>query len=259
MSGEECMRAMDEGGLQALMEARGRGCRWNDRVAQKAAYRGDIAMLEWMRGEGCPFDLVAISAAYAGKTHVLDWMVERGFEIDPGICENAAAGGSKEGMVWARQHGYSWGLTCGALVKHGYLELLRWARAQGAEWKPGLAVRSGMIVCAGIAAKFGHVDILNYMMSDTDVVLIDHGLAGDAIVDCAIDDDHIHVLRWVLEQGYVFSARTCRHAAKRGNLPILQWLRSIGCAWDGRVRAEAVAHGHHELLAWATVNGCPSL
>jgi hypothetical protein len=131
------------------------------------------------------------------------------------ICEKAAKHGFLEMLQWARANGCSWDKrTCAGAAQNGNLELLQWARANGCPWDE--------CTCF-YAAVYGHLEIL----------------------------------RWARANGCPWHKDTCAIAAQNGHLKILQWARANGCPWDKRTCTCAAYHGQLEILQWARANGCP--
>ena len=76
------------------------------RLFAKAAGRGDLEMLKWLRAKGCPWD---------------KW-----------TCANAAKGGHLEMLKWLRDNGCLWSAgACASAAFRGHLEVLEWLRAAG--------------------------------------------------------------------------------------------------------------------------------
>eukprot|EP00873_Tetraselmis_striata_P015409 jgi/Tetstr1/435673/TSEL_024573.t1 len=95
------VRAVAEGGwlgeLQWGVHARGWG------LPRKTSRGGHLEVLQWARGQGCPWG--------------------------PETCHWAARGGTFELLKWARAQGCPWGdTTCGMAACGGHLKLLQWAR-----------------------------------------------------------------------------------------------------------------------------------
>ena len=73
------------------------------------AREGCLAVLQFARQQGCPWD----------------WET----------CAYAAKGGYLEVLQWSRGHGCPWNTrTCSRAAEGGHLEVLQWARAQGCPW-----------------------------------------------------------------------------------------------------------------------------
>ena len=118
------------------------------------------------------------------------------FKINPlkpqsDICLFAAKNGYLETLKWARANGRSWNeLTCAYAAKNGHLETLKWARENGCPWDGW--------TCAG-AAQGGHLEIL----------------------------------KWSRVNGCPWNKRTCEYAAANNHLEILEWARDNECQCRG--------------------------
>jgi hypothetical protein len=107
-------------------------------------------------------------------------------------------------------------VTMGAVVS-GDLDKLQWLHPV---MRVPLCTKSIMI-----AARFGHIDILDWLL---------------------------------LQEGAKLNAAVMKSAAKGGQLVMCQHLRSIGCDWDASACIDAAAQGHVSVLSWLRESGCPS-
>ena len=98
-----------------------------------AAFNGHLAVLQWARVHGCPWDESTCSrVAKNGHLAVLQWARAQGCRWDGTTCAYAAMNGHLEVLKWARAQGCPWEeRTCEAAAVGGHLEVLRWARAHG--------------------------------------------------------------------------------------------------------------------------------
>jgi hypothetical protein len=103
----------------------------------------------------------------------------------------------------------------------------------------------------GVAARFGRLPLLQAAQARC------RGFLTDWTVLEAARGGHLHVVRWLREQGCPWYANACAAAAGGGYLTLLQWLREQGCPWDATTCASAAEGGHLDVLAWARANGCP--
>jgi hypothetical protein len=103
------------------------------------------------------------------------------------LCIYAARNGYLEVLKWARANGCPWNEdTCAQAAWGGHLEVLQWARANGCPWNED--------TCA-YAARGGHLE----------------------------------VLQWARANGCTWDWRTCACAADEGHLDVLKWTRANGC------------------------------
>jgi hypothetical protein len=129
------------------------------------------------------------------------------------FCTHAAREGYLNLIKWARANGCPWDKSPCALARGGHLEVLQWARANGCPW--------GEWICA-YAALGGHLEVLQWLRANR----------------CPWDET------------------TCTAAAGGGHLAVLQWARANGCPWNERTCEWAARGGHLETLQWAISNGC---
>lgn len=86
-----------------------------------------------------------------------------------------------------------------------------------------------------------------------------------SVFDCAAKHGNIDNMKWLLENGCVFSANTFGEAAKNGNLDNMKWLFENGCPWtiihgytsDVTVFNKAVENGNLDNMKWLLEKGCP--
>jgi hypothetical protein len=106
-----------------------------DEACSIAAQEGALEALQWMRKNGCQWDVLTCAyAAEGGHLEVLQWARENGCDWDWSTCTYAAGGGHLEVLQWARKNGCDWGAsTCANAAGGGHLGVLQWARENGCE------------------------------------------------------------------------------------------------------------------------------
>jgi hypothetical protein len=74
-------------------------------------------------------------------------------------CENAAKGGHLQVLQWARANGAPWNdlNLCAIAARKGYLHILRWARANGAQWDKRVHE---------LALSKGHQEIVDWALAN---------------------------------------------------------------------------------------------
>ena len=73
------------------------------------ALRPLVAVLQWARSEGCPWDEMTCSwAAAGGHLSVLQWAISEGCPWDSYTCSESAGGGHLSVLQWTRIHGCPW-------------------------------------------------------------------------------------------------------------------------------------------------------
>jgi hypothetical protein len=98
--------------------------------SKQFAVKGWLALLQWARSNGCPWDEQACaSAARRGHLGVLQWARANGCPWDEWTCADAAEGGHLAVLQWARTNGCLWDeWTCAEAAEGGHLAVLQWAR-----------------------------------------------------------------------------------------------------------------------------------
>ena len=105
--------------------------------------------------------------------------------------------------------------VCAKAARHGYLQILKYAREHGCAWDED--------TCRS-AAKGGYLGILQWAHK--------HHCPWDArTCDSAAEGGHLGILQWARQHGCPWDEFTCSHAAMGGHLNILQWARQHGCHW----------------------------
>ena len=117
------------------------GGRLRTRVRSDVILPGSVALVKWALAEGCPRDEendfnMAEAAAQRGHLELMQWLCgEGGFEMDEGVMAWALKGGNLELVQWLRGEGCPWDWkTCWYAVDYGHVEVLRWARENGCPW-----------------------------------------------------------------------------------------------------------------------------
>jgi hypothetical protein len=120
---------------------RSAGCELQAIACHRAAARGPVGTLRWLRENGCPWDVseVVNGAARNGCTNVLDFVIEQGEVLDAEVLSKALNGagvyGNLQAAQWLRQHGAQWPaiLSWGVrpFMRQWSGDVLVWARAEG--------------------------------------------------------------------------------------------------------------------------------
>ena len=111
------------------------------RVRSDVIAPGSVALAKWALAEGCPREYgsytMAHAAAFRGHVELVKWLCgEGGFAMDERVMRCAARSGNLEFVQWLRGEGCPWDwLTCWHAVDNGHVEVLRWARENGALWR----------------------------------------------------------------------------------------------------------------------------
>jgi hypothetical protein len=182
-------------------------------ICAAAAGGGHLAVLQWLRANGCPWEsdecawgrgIVACVAAGSDRLAALQWARANGCPWDRKACSAAAGGGHLSVLQWARANGCEWDAgTCYEAIRGGHLGVLQWARVNGCEWNA--STWDMMMAAAG---------------------------------------GHLAVLQWLRANECPWSEHICHEAIRGGHLAVLQWARVNGCPWD-RAACLTLAYNCH--------------
>ena len=104
---------------------------------------------------------------------------------------------------------------CELAAKEGYLDLIKWARANGCPWDAWTCT---------YAAEHGHLEVLQWARTN--------GCPWDEwTCSRAAEGGHLEMLQWARTNGCPWSQYTCHEAARGGHLEVLQWAISNGCPY----------------------------
>jgi hypothetical protein len=107
-------------------------CDWDgEDPCAAAAGNGHLAVLQWARANGCPWDIFTCRAAIrGGHLAVLQWLRANGCSWDERACAYAAEGGHLAVLQWLRANGCPWNSqVCSWAGRNGHKAVLDWARA----------------------------------------------------------------------------------------------------------------------------------
>lgn len=178
------------------------------------------------------------------------------------LCREIVQGGYLELLKWARANGLAWDvLTCAYAAADGRLDIMKWAHANGCPMDKTTCVS---------AARNGQLEVLQWARANGC-----HWTSSTC--EYAARGGHLDVLKWAHANGCTMDESwICPNAAEGGHLEVLQWAREHGrrhtvqngwycanhncprpCPWDTRTCSCAAHNGHLEVLKWAIGNGCP--
>lgn len=167
----------------------------------------------------------------------------KGEELSRVVCSHFIADGSLELLKWSHEMGFYMNRTACSFVaaRNGHLHLLEWLETETDSnwWRRGVIAE---------AARGGHLNVLEWLN----------------VRDCGADEwtcvsaargGHIHVLERLKELGCLLTIFCCSAAARGGHLETLKWLRDNGCRWNADTPEEASRGGHLHVLKWLIRNG----
>ena len=137
MNAKTCARAALGGHLETLQWLRSQGCPWNVDTCAWAAAHGHLKCLQWARSEGCPWSAFTTrGAARRGHLECLQWARENGCPWDANrMCNVAAKHDQLAVLKWVREQGCPWGETATLYAaRNGHLNCFRWLIYQGCPW-----------------------------------------------------------------------------------------------------------------------------
>ena len=154
---EETFTCIAEGGnVEVAKWAKERGCPWDDEwTCTEAARGGHLEMVQWARANGAPWKRERLAdAAEAATWRCCSGRARTDCPWDERLAPTPRVGGHLEVLQWARANGAPWDeSTCAVAAYGGHLEVLQWARANGAPWDEW--------TCAE-AADGGHLEVLQW-------------------------------------------------------------------------------------------------
>lgn len=161
------------------------------------------------------------------------------------LSELIASQGNLEMLQWVRtpkkfmgNHTCAWNAnTCAAAVKGGHLEVLTWAIKNGCPYDFRVKI---------FAEKYGHPEIM-YLVKDHVVGPIEPTMY-------AVQTNDLDLLKWSLDNSYVWNIEMCDYAIQHGFLELLQLVHKEGCIISEHICEKAVKYGHLGVLQWATQN-----
>ena len=183
-----------------------------------AAYHGYLPLLQELQKE-CELDAaVFMSACLGGHLAIMKWLRSEGCPWDASACEWAASGGHLDMLKWLRSEGCPWDedILCTRAAGGGHLDVLKWLRSEGCPWNKD--------ACEG-AANGGHLDVLKWLRSEDCPW-------NERTCERAAYGGHLNVLRYARGNECPWDVRTCRMAAKKGHLDVLKYAHLNGCPWD---------------------------
>ncbi len=98
-----------------------------------------------------------------------------------------------------------------------------------------------------LASQYGHIESLEFCKDQWDVYTMMP----------AASSGHLHVIRYLHENGCPWNGNSIIDASHGGHLHILRYLHENGCPWSPVATRVAAQYGHLECLQYLHENGCP--
>lgn len=254
-----CVVAASNGHANCLEFLVNHGCNIDKRVSMEAATNGHVKVLEYLISIGTSIssDVSAVAAAN-GHLECLEYLfMKTSAPFHPLVTYRAIEGGNLECVKFLYEKGFP--KFAGEMidaVRMGRLEIVRYIYESYVvhdldRWEPYVYVE---------AAKGGHIDILEYLRSLTNVPPWDSSACAAAAAAGRLD-----VLRYLRESDPAspcpWDEYVCAAAAASGHLHILRYLRESDpaspCPWDARTFLAAAKGGYMDCLDYGRQNGCP--
>jgi hypothetical protein len=180
--------------------------------------------------------LIPNYAAINGDLEMLKWCHDNGCVINSFAAENAA--------------------------RYGHLQILKYLIENNCEWN-----RYDILLEATKGGHIGILNYI--MKLDQPVLhantyhcylCLDTEHTECCVANTTVNDEHLETIRWAYENTYCgyFMERydLCAVAAENGHLHTLKWLIRNGYVWNENTCIEAAKSGHLHILRWAIYNGC---
>ena len=131
-----CYRAARRGDLSTLQWLRLHNCPWDENTCIEAAGYGHLPVLKWAKENKCPCGVsVCSQAAVKGKIEIIKWLRQNNCPWDEETCVSAARGNQLKTLQWVRQNGCPWNeKACRHAALLGNIRVLKWLRLNGCPW-----------------------------------------------------------------------------------------------------------------------------
>ena len=144
-----CESAAGKGWLAVLQWDRRQGAPWDRHSCSAAACGEHMAVLEWALRQGCPWPWGTKGndiwcAAYTSRHAFLTWARQQGMSdnMERLTCVHATDAGQVATLQWMRKHGWNWDWrVCAYAAGGGQLAVLQWAASTGVPGVQRLAQR----------------------------------------------------------------------------------------------------------------------
>jgi hypothetical protein len=217
-------------------------------LARIAGRVADVATLQVAVQLGMGVPEMMKGAAHAGcvaKLNFLEdiWASSTQDALPDDLCAYAASSGSEEALRWLDERGLlQTDTVLLQAAKFGHVNLLEYVYSEDYELEDDLLP---------LAARNGHKGAVEW--------LFEHGAPYDAATICgdAAESGNLELVQFVNDNGGEINESTIRDAALRGHLALCQHLHSRECPWDEQAVTSAGGEGHTEVVKWLVEQGCP--
>ncbi len=197
---------------------------------EAATYR--LVLLQWLlvRKFECDIRECARSAAEKGRIKILSWLAaDNRRNLDIETCHAAVRGGALDALKWLLGGNHD------VLRIEGQAEVSYPFHQNVGEW-------------AGLAARCGHINVLEWIQLDTDFPL-DH---GQWLYSKAIEGNQVGVFAWLVHNDIPMPEPVVyvKEAASEGRLEILKWMLDDGITIPMACYYYALKRGHRDVMLW---------
>jgi hypothetical protein len=215
-----------------------------------AAANGLLDLYEYGLAAGHPA-IGGDLAAAGGHLAILERLRPAAAGPPPPICENAAAHGHLDVLIWAVAAGYDMGKACRHAAARGQAAALAWLIQNGApySWRTLMAD----------AANAGSIESLEVLYSVWWVAEAESpGVYAwtPTIALAAASAGRRDVLEWLMARGCPTSGAVMDQAAL-AHPELVKLLRDRGCPWGEDTASRTAGRGDLELFNWLCDQGCP--
>ena len=173
------------------------------------------------------------------RVELLEWVLAEGLDeiCDSNVLEWRCGSAARRGHLPLLKSMYtvtnSWlmGTVCLEAAKGGKVNVLTWAKENGAPWVAERRFWRGNYGCyweqsvCREAAERGHIQVLQWLKEN---------------FDCQWEWWHfgkgkLEALKWLRERGCDWHSDACVMASKRGDLEVLKWAMEQGCPWQPEI------------------------
>jgi len=215
------------------------------------------------------------TAARFGQTHIFEWFMDqpalnkgpflwalvlavKGGHLDILKVFKARADKYPDDEAWHPK----WDDARNTAFFEGNVEMFEWVIAHGTcrvDTRTFLAeaTRGVVLVCKG------HLEMLQWYMARLEVENLPNNINYNkdmgALMKAAAGMGRLEILKWMVENGFKFTAAAITEAAKGGQLECLEcvvYLRERGCNMTPTVSKAALDRANMHVLRWVIENGC---
>lgn len=221
-------------------------------MATAAAASGNIELFDVVVKIFCPFRLGFVPCSLKGQIDHSDCAVwklgEEGEEVSNEIISQAIKYGHLDMVKYLVQKNYP-----------VYSILQDWS--QDLDNPPFLDFdkNNGFMV----ACRYNRLDILKHLLenhlilAEQKISLPDFDIQDRTIYPSAVQGDSIECVKYLVDQGYVFSPKVCKGAARVGNIKTLDYLVSQGCLLTEETLFTAIKSSQLSIVKHLISIECP--